>query len=137
MTTAVLDRQSSPVAEAPAVHPHGGPGRTRIAAKALEHVAVNIAAEALGVPAGRVKVELVDDRGALALIVTAPMRAIPLARVSAAPDALTRSGGSIIERATAATASIKEQVTRLSGSTVSRVSIRVSGLDIAQEGRVS
>lgn len=136
MTTAVLDRQSSPVAEAPAVHPRGGPGRTRIAAKALEHVAVNIAAEALGVPAGRVKVELVDDRGALALIVTSPMRAVPLARITAASDG-ARQPGTIIERATAATGAIRAKVTQLSGSTVSRVSIRVSGLDIAQEGRVS
>lgn len=137
MTTAVLDRGVPSAAEAPVVHQHGGPGRTRITAKALEHVAVNIAAESLGVPAGRVKVELADDQGALALIVTSPMRAIPLARVSAAPDALQRSGGSIVARVSAATGAIAARVEQLSGSSVSRVSIRVSGLEIDQEGRVS
>ncbi|MBF4568087.1 hypothetical protein ITJ57_04820 [Plantibacter sp. VKM Ac-2880] len=137
MTTAVLDRGVTPVAEAPVVHPHGGPGRTRITAKALEHVAVNIAAESLGVPAGRVKVDLADDRGALALIVTSPMSAIPLARVSATPEAFQRSGGSIVERVSAATTAIAARVEQLSGSHVSRVSIRVSGLEIDQEGRIS
>ncbi|HXH34771.1 MAG TPA: hypothetical protein VNJ54_10205 [Plantibacter sp.] len=142
MTTAVLDRTGSlrgdsPVADAPAVPEHGGPGRTRIAAKALEHVAVAIAAETLGVPAGRVSVQLVDDRGALALVVTSPIRAVPLARVTAAPDALVRSGGTILDRASAATATIGTKLEQLSGSRVSRVSIRVSGLEIAQEGRVS
>lgn len=142
MSTAVLDRPGSPrgdspVAEAPAVPTHGGPGRTRIAAKALEHVAVAIAAETLGVPAGRVAVQLVDDRGALALLVTAPMRAVPLRRVGAAPDAVSRSGGSILDRASAATATIAAQLEHLSGSHVSKVSLRVSGLEIAQEGRVS
>jgi len=142
MTSAVLDRTGpsagvSPVAAAPAVPEHGGPGRTRIAAKALEHVAVAIAAETLGVPAGRVKVDLVDDAGALALVVTSPMRAVPLGRVAAVPEALTRSGGSILDRASAATATIGSTLERLSGSRVSRVSLRVSGLEIAQEGRVS
>ncbi|MGK9149120.1 hypothetical protein KXS11_15920 [Plantibacter flavus] len=142
MTTAVLDRTGSPhddsaVAESPAVPAHGGPGRTRIAAKALEHVAVAIAAETLGVPAGRVKVELADDRGALALVVTSPMRAVPLGRIAAVPDAFARSGGSVLDRATAATATIGAKLEQLSGSSVSRVSIRVSGLEIAQEGRVS
>lgn len=137
MTTAVLDRGFSPVAEAPVVRPHGGPGRTRITAKALEHVAVNIAAESLGVPAGRVKVELADDRGALALTVTSPIRALPLSRVPAAPEAPQRSGGSIVERVSTATATIAARVEQLAGSNVSRVSIRVSGLLIDQEGRVS
>jgi uncharacterized alkaline shock family protein YloU len=137
MTAAVLDRGVPPVAEAPVVRPHGGPGRTRITAKALEHVAVNIAAESLGVPAGRVKVQLADDRGDLALVVTSPLRAIPLSRVSADPESVRRSGGSVVERVSAATGAIAARVEQLSGSHVSRVSIRVSGLEIDQEGRVS
>jgi hypothetical protein len=117
MTAAVLDRGAPPVAEAPVVRPHGGPGRTRITAKALEHVA--------------------DDRGDLALVVTSPLRAIPLSRVSADPESVRRSGGSVVERVSAATGAIAARVEQLSGSHVSRVSIRVSGLEIDQEGRVS
>ena len=45
--------------------------------------------------------------------------------------------GSIVERVSAATGAIAARVEQLSGSSVSRVSIRVSGLEIDQEGRVS
>ncbi|MGG7465400.1 hypothetical protein [Plantibacter sp. YIM 135347] len=117
--------------------PSGGPGRTRIAAKALEHVAVAIAAETLGVPAGRVTVSLADDRGALALVVTSPMRVPPLGLIAAAPDAVARSGGSILDRAGEATGAIGAKLEALSGSRVTRVVVRVSGIESARRGRVS
>jgi uncharacterized alkaline shock family protein YloU len=112
-------------------------GRTRVTAKALSRVVSAVTAEALDVPAGRVGVELADQRGLLALTVTTPIRVVSLDRVLRERGAVERSGGSIADRAARAQDTIRERVTALTGSVVGRVTVRVSGVDIRAEERVA
>lgn len=111
-------------------------GRTRITAKALNRVVSAVTADTLGVEAGHVGVELADRSGALALVVTTPMRVVSLDRVQSDSSVVNRSGGSILDRAGRAQETIRDRVTALTGSDIGRVTVTVSGVTIQPEGRV-
>lgn len=111
-------------------------GRTRITSKALNRVVSAVTADALGVDAGHVGVELADHTGALALVVTTPIRVVSLDRVQADSSVVTRNGGSIVDRADRAQSTIRDRVTSLTGSQIARVTVKISGVTIQPEERV-
>lgn len=112
-------------------------GHNRISTQALTSVAKVAAAEVLAVPPAQVRVSWTDDDGLLALSISSAMGALPLSTVSRDPARLAAAGRSVLSRATAAKASILQQVEHLSGSRLSRVDIRISGLLLREDGRVS
>ena len=109
-------------------------GRNRITTKALNRVVAAVTADALGVKASRVGVELADENGILVLTVTTPIRVVSLGRVR--DGAVARSGGSVVERAARAQETIRDRVNEITGSAVGRVTVRLSGADIQEEERV-
>jgi len=113
-----------------------GVGRTRVTSRALSSLAGAVAADALGVPASTVRIELSDAAGALSLVVAGPVRLPSLERIAADPGVVARTGGSVLERAEKAQEQIRRRVSDLSGSAVTRVVVRITGTDIRQESRV-
>jgi len=111
-------------------------GRTRITPRALDRVVSQVTAEELSVRARSVGVHLDDDGGALVLTVKAPMRADPLSRVVEDPSAVARGGGSMIDRAASARSNIRSRVRSLTGSDISRVLLRLTGVEVAATRRV-
>ncbi|WP_343318673.1 hypothetical protein AAFM46_15315 [Arthrobacter sp. TMP15] len=111
-------------------------GHNRISTQALTSLAKVAAAEVLAVAPAQVRVEFSDDAGSLALSISSAMGAPSLNDVRGNRDRITQSGGSILVRAKAAKASIMAEVERLSGSHVSRVNVRISGLVTRSDGRV-
>lgn len=111
-------------------------GHNRISTQALTSLAKAAAAESLGVPAHDVRAEWTDDDGLLALSLVAPISIPPLDAVVLDPARVRASGGSIWDRTVEAKAVILETVSELSGSTLSRVDIRISGAKISTGGRV-
>ncbi|MFT2815443.1 hypothetical protein [Leifsonia sp. A12D58] len=112
-------------------------GRTRITSKALKSVVSAVTAEALGVDANHVGVDLTDHSGALAVTVTTPIRVVSLDRVQSDPTAVKRAGGSIVDRTSRAQETIRDRVSNLTGSTIGRVTVRISGVNIQPEERVT
>lgn len=110
-------------------------GRTRVAPRALDRVAAAVAADALGVDAGQVTVDLTDHHGDLGLTVRSTIRALSLTRVRADPHTVSRTG-SILERAATAQDTIRERVSALTGSTIHQVTVRITGISIQEEKRV-
>jgi hypothetical protein len=113
-----------------------GRGRTTISARALNKLVSAVAADALGIHPTRVGTTITDDRGSLALTVSAPIRIVSLTRVARDPSSVTRTGGTILERAEQARHHIHQRAGELTGSVVSRVSVRLTGVDITAEERV-
>lgn len=111
-------------------------GHTRISTQALTSVAQAAAADVFGVAPAAVRVSWTDDAGALALAVSSPISAPSLGTVRTSPGRLERTGGSIAQRATLAKALILATVEHLTGSRLSRVDIRISGLQATEQGRV-
>lgn len=111
-------------------------GRTTVSTRALNRLVCAVAADALGVDPSAVGAEITDDQGNLALTVSAPIRVVALTRVHRDPSVVTRTGGTILERAEHARQHIHYRVGELTGSTLSRVTVRLTGADIRPEGRV-
>ena len=111
-------------------------GRNRITSRALNRVVAAVTADALGVEASRVGVDLADEKGLLVLTVTTPIRVVSLNRVAEERAAVERAGGSIVSRAARAQETIRDRVNALTGSAVARVTVRLSAADIQKEGRV-
>lgn len=111
-------------------------GHNRISTQALTTLAQAAAAEALGVSPQDVRAEWSDDDGLLALSVAAPILVPSLTDVLRDPRRIGGFGGSVWDRAVAAKSAILERVTELSGSTLSRVDIRISGARISEGARV-
>ncbi|MGP0222323.1 hypothetical protein [Paenarthrobacter sp. NCHU4564] len=111
-------------------------GHNRISTQALTSLAQAAAAEALGVAQGDIRADWTDDDGLLALSIVAPIRIPALGDVLRNPQRVRGMGGSIWDRAVAAKAMVLETVTRLSGSQLSRVDIRISGAHVSEGGRV-
>ncbi|WP_309081367.1 hypothetical protein [Zhihengliuella sp.] len=93
-------------------------GHTRISTQALSGVAKAIASDLFQVPPGRINVVLDDDLGRLAIGINLPL---PLH----APGA---GSGSVWDRAVRTRDEIRAGFTRLTGSEVSRIDVRVTGL---------
>ncbi|MFJ4210782.1 hypothetical protein ACIPY2_20200 [Paenarthrobacter sp. NPDC089675] len=111
-------------------------GHNRISTQALTSLAQAAAAEALGVASSDIRADWSDDDGLLALSIVAPISIPALGDVLRNPLRVQALGGSIWERAVAAKATVLETVTRLSGSQLSRVDIRISGAQVTEGGRV-
>lgn len=111
-------------------------GHNRISTQALTSVAKVAAADVLAVAPAQVRVTWQDDAGALALSISSAMGAPSLTEIRRNPGLAANSGGNILARATEAKARILEQVELLSGSQLSRVDIRISGLIASTNGRV-
>lgn len=113
--------------------PDGGAlhGRTKIASRAVRRVVSAVTADALSVSASDVSVELADDDGSLTVIAKTPIHVRPLGDVG------RRSGGTLLERLTAAQTTIRERSLQLTGSTIGRVDLRITGVDLRERKRVS
>lgn len=111
-------------------------GHNRISTQALTSLAKMAAAEALGVEPHDVRADWADDDGLLALSLLSPIRIPPLAAVVRDAGRVAAYGGSIRDRAVAAKTRILSTVTTLSGASVSRVDIRISGVKPIEGGRV-
>jgi hypothetical protein len=111
-------------------------GHTRISTQALTSVARAAAADVFDVAPPSVRVSWADDAGSLALSVASPIAVPSLGAVRRHPERVANTGGAIAERASAAKLAILAQVERLTGSQLSRVDIRISGILPSDEGRV-
>ncbi|MBO1268978.1 hypothetical protein [Arthrobacter cavernae] len=111
-------------------------GHNRISTQALTTLAQAAAAEALGVAASDIRADWSDDDGLLALSIVGPISVPSLNEVLRDARRVAGFGGSIWDRAVAAKGLVLERVTRLSGSQLSRVDIRISGAHITEGGRV-
>lgn len=111
-------------------------GHNRISTQALTSTAKAAAAELFGVPPAAVRVTWSDDQGMLALALSLPVSLPALNRIAADPGLVARSGGSVWERAHSAKPLLKDKVTALTGSLVSRVDIRVTGVQLHEGSRV-
>ncbi|MDQ0616791.1 hypothetical protein [Arthrobacter globiformis] len=111
-------------------------GHNRISTQALTSLAKAAAAEALGIHAHDVRADWTDDGGLLALSLVAPIRIPSLTAVLRDPGRVPALGGSIWDRTVHAKTDILTKVTELSGASLSRVDIRISGAHVTEEGRV-
>lgn len=111
-------------------------GHTRISTQALSSVAKIATAQILRATPAQVRVQWSDDSGALALSISSAMGAPSLHDVRLNPAQVPQSGGTVVARATAAKALILGEVERLTGSQLSRVDVRISGLVPSSTGRV-
>lgn len=123
-------------APAPALPGRVLSGHNRISTQALTSLARAAAAEALGVDAHDVRAYWSDDDGLLALSLVSPIKVPPLKAVVRDAARVAASGGSIWERTLTAKARILATVTALSGASLSRVDIRISGARVSEGGRV-
>jgi uncharacterized alkaline shock family protein YloU len=121
---------------APAVHGRVLSGHNRISTQALTSLARAAAAEALGVDAHDVRADWSDDDGLLALSLVSPIKIPPLEAVVRDTARVAAFGGSIWERTVTAKAQILATVSTLSGASLSRVDIRISGARVSEGGRV-
>lgn len=139
--TLVAERPATPGgsangAVAPASADTASRGRNRVTSKALGRVVTAVAADALGVAARSVHVDLTDDGGLLSVAVSTPVRIVSLARIASEPASLTRSGGPLLARVGDAQEIIRSRVAALTGASIGRVAITVTGIDIQPERRV-
>ncbi|MDN5756417.1 MAG: hypothetical protein L0J68_01710 [Micrococcaceae bacterium] len=108
-----------------------GPGRrpraghTRISTQALTSSARIIASEVFDVQPGSIRVSLNDEFGALALRLSLPLPIAPLAYDR--PAGLDASE-SVMGRARDARSTVRDRFVELTGSHVSRVDVRVTGV---------
>lgn len=100
--------------------PGAVPGRVEITTRALTSCARAVAAERLGAPAKRVRVELGDARGALALEITGPVAA----------------GTDLVQAATTAAAEVRSRVSALTGRRVGSARIELTGIVRERDTRV-
>lgn len=113
-----------------------GGGRDTISARAIEQVVRAVTAEQFDVPVKSVSAEMRDDSGRLDLAVRTSIRVVPIGRVQSDPGLVERAGGSVLERAEQGERVIMERVSSITGSTVSKVALRITGAEIRQERRV-
>lgn len=111
-------------------------GRTRITSRALDRVASRVAAEAFGVEQKQVSLEIEDARGDLSIRVKTPLRVPTLDEIHEEPQRVDGGGGPILERTGRAQEHIRQRVQTITGSTVSRVIVEITGADITPQRRV-
>lgn len=104
---------------APVAGPVPRGGHTRVSAQALSGTARAVAANVFGVDPRLVRAFLRDDAGYLALTVHLPL---PLAAAVGTP------ASTVLDRVRNRRAEIGEQFSDLTGSLVSRVDVRVTGI---------
>ena len=102
-------------------------GRNRVSAKALSRVVSAITADAMGVAAKDVAVDLADDNGLLGVRASTPIRVRPLGR----------SQESVLDRAADTQSVIRDRMLALTGSSVGSVSVRLTAAKTSTEGRTA
>jgi hypothetical protein len=105
------------------------PGQVSISARALNRVVTAIAADELRVAPSDVSVHLSDDRGLLAVEVTAPLRLSGLNSGNRQPGLLGRCDD--------ARTQIRTRTREITGSEVRTVAVRVTRANIRKESRVA
>ncbi|KZC96229.1 MULTISPECIES: hypothetical protein [Clavibacter] len=105
-------------------------GRTTVTPRAVRRVVSAVTADALEVPADDVSVTLTDVGGTLTVEARTPIRVPALSDRQVAE-------GSLVERLTRAQIQVRERVLGLTGSTVGRVDLRITGARIQARRRVS
>lgn len=122
---------------APAVERTAGlAGHNRISTQALTSTAKAAAAEFFRVPPAQIRVSWSDDQGMLAMSLALPVALPPLNRIAADPVLVSRAGGSVWDRAHEAKLLLRDRVTDLTGSLVSRVDVRITGVHLEEGSRV-
>ncbi len=111
-------------------------GHNRISTQALTSVAKGAAAEAFGVLPPDVRVSWADDGGLLALSLALPISIPPLTAVLRDPGRVEAQGGAVWDRTARAKRAILDRVSGLTGSALSRVNIRITGVRATAGGRV-
>ncbi|MBD7995012.1 hypothetical protein H9639_06855 [Arthrobacter sp. Sa2CUA1] len=111
-------------------------GHNRISTQALTSTAQAVAAEYFGVPASAIRVTWSDDEGLLALSLALPVTMPPLDAVVKDPGLVERTGGSVWQRVHAAKPLLLQRITYLTGSILSLVDIRVTGIRVQEGSRV-
>ena len=111
-------------------------GRTVVSARAIEKIVRAVTAHEFGVDVKSVAADLNDEAGRLDLAVRTPIRVVSIRRAQDDPRSIERSGGSVLARAGRSEQAIVDQVGTLTGSTVSRLAVRLTGAEIKQERRV-
>lgn len=114
----------------------GFSGHNRITTQALTSTAKAVAGEAFSISPRQVRADWTDDSGLLALVLAVPIAVPSLNRVGREPSVVERFGGTIWHRASAAKPFILDRVMALTGSRLSRVDIRVTGVRVTDGGRV-
>ncbi|WP_394160405.1 hypothetical protein [Galactobacter valiniphilus] len=104
-------------------------GHIRVSSRALRSVVSHLAARAFGVPAERIGVNLSDEAGELALRLNLHLPVAGLLEPTSGP-----SLGSLRERALNERAPLRRAVAQLTGATLSRVDVRVTGVNEATSG---
>lgn len=112
------------------------PGRNHISSRALNRLVTAVAAEALGSEAATVTADLTDDRGALVVNISSPVRVVSLDRVERDRGLVARTGGSILERSARAQESVRRRVGELTGYRIARVVVQIKSVEIRRESRV-
>lgn len=110
-------------------------GHNRISTQALTSTARAVAADVFGVPVQQIRAGWSDDHGLLALGLTLPIGVPSLTRSARDHSLVAGFGGSVWDRAHGAKVLILERVAYLSGSRLSRVDIRITGIRIMDGGR--
>lgn len=105
-------------------------GRNTITSRAVRRVVSAVTAEELGVKASEVSVGLSDARGDLTVTASAPIHVAPL-------GADARQSGTVLERLSSAQTTIRERCLQLTGSTISRVDLHITGAQLDERRRVS
>ena len=111
-------------------------GRNRITSRALNRLVCAVTADELHVSASGVSADLADSAGLLTLIVRTPIRTVSLGDVSNDPTIVSRTGGTVLQRAAAGQAGIRARVTELTGAQVVQVVVQLTRPDIQREARV-
>ncbi|KPN18100.1 hypothetical protein [Arthrobacter sp. Edens01] len=111
-------------------------GHNRISTQALTSTAQAVSAEHFGIPASAVRVTWSDDQGLLALSLALPVTMPPLSAVVKDPGLVERTGGSVWDRVHASKPALLERITYLTGSILSLVDIRVTGIRVQEGARV-
>lgn len=102
--------------------PESYAGHTRISTRALNTIAGAVAGEVFDVPANRIRVDLRDEFGSLAFTLSMPLPMDPLGQ------GIGTERISIWEQARELRSEVRDRFTVLTGSQVSRVDTRVTGL---------
>ena len=125
---------------APATPPAPGrqprAGHTRISSQALTRTLEAITADAFAAPVKSVQARLRDQRGEIWVSVAVPAAIPPLTQAARNPAAAAEHGGSLYDRADAARRRIIDRARQLTGYTVGRVDIRLSGLHREKEAKL-
>ena len=111
-------------------------GHNRVGTQALTSVAQAVAGDVFEVPPPSVHADWDDDGGLLALTLALPIGIPSLSQVLADSSAVNAHGGSVRHRAHAAKPIILDRVSSLTGSQLSRVDVRITGIRVAERPRV-